>query len=209
MARNLEPSCRQCRAAGKKLFLKGERCYSESCAIERRNTPPGPRRRRGKPSDFSRHLNEKQTGRHTFGIMERQFRNYFIKAKKIPGVTGDELLRLLERRLDNVVYRLKLASSRKQARQLVNHRHIWVNGRVVDLPSYIVRVGDEIQVKESRQQKPYFKTIKENARTPAADYWLALDTQTLKGKVLRLPTVEEMESTFNPHLVVEYYSNQV
>jgi small subunit ribosomal protein S4 len=141
--------------------------------------------------------------------MERQFRNYFIKAKKIPGVTGDELLRLLERRLDNVVYRLKLASSRKQARQLVNHRHIWVNGRVVDLPSYIVRVGDEIQVKESRQQKPYFKTIKENARTPAADYWLALDTQTLKGKVLRLPTVEEMESTFNPHLVVEYYSNQV
>jgi len=193
-----------------KLYLRGERCLSDRCAIEVRNYPPGPRRRRGKPTDFAIHLREKQVVRRMFGISERQFRNYFVKAKKARGVTGESLLSLLERRLDNVVYRAGLADSRAQARQLVVHRFFQVNGRVVDRPSMTLRVNDVVEVKPQKKNKTFFKIKKENGFNPLPkDYWLTLDEENLRVKVNRLPTREEMEQNVDELLVVEYYSNRI
>ncbi|MEP0813865.1 MAG: 30S ribosomal protein S4 [bacterium] len=209
MGRYTGSVCRQCRALGKKLFLKGQRCYSEKCSFERRQTPPGPKRRRGKATDYSVHLKEKQIGRRVFGIYERQFRNYFIRAKASKGVTGEELVRQLETRLDNVIFRLGWASSRALARQLVLHRHFKVNGRVVNIPSYGVSVGDKIEVKDSRRKTAYFREQKELVESLPADHWLKCDLENWTAQVERLPETGEMEDSFDPALIVEYYSKLV
>lgn len=209
MGRYTGSVCRQCRALGKKLFLKGSRCYGDRCSFDRRPNVPGPRRRRGKLSDFGLHLKEKQIGRRVFGIYERQFRNYFKRAKSRPGVTGEELVRLLELRLDNVVFRLGWANSRSQARQLVLHRHIVVNGRVVNIPSFSVTEGDKLEVKEARRKKNYFKEQKELVESLPDGYWLTNDTENWSAEVLRLPEQGEMEDSFNPALIVEYYSRMI
>lgn len=194
---------------GKKLYLKGDRCYSERCAFERRATVPGRTRRRNKPTGYGIHLKEKQIARTLYGISERQFKRLFIKAKGMKGVIGTELIRLLERRLDNVIYRLNLASSRNTARQLVNHRHFWVNGRVVDLPSYIVRASDEITVKPESRNEKYFKEVKDQIQPLKVDHWLKLDIENLTALVARYPEDSELETLFNPQLIVEYYSRLV
>jgi len=210
MGRDLGSKCKKCRAAGVKLFLKGERCLGDRCALELRNFPPGPRRRRGKVTDYGTHLREKQLMRRMFGTGERQFRNYFKQAKRTPGVTGEELVRLLERRLDNVIFRAGLADSRAQARQLVTHRHFWVNGRVVDRPSYLVRVSDVVEVKPERRARPYYRTLKERGLDELpADFWLSFNPEKLQAEVRRLPKADEMEENFQHLLVVEYYSNRV
>jgi len=193
-----------------KLYLKGKRCLSGRCAMELRNFPPGPRRRRRKPTDYALHLIEKQMVRNIFGVGERQFRRYFVRAKRTPGVTGEELVRLLERRLDNVVFRAGLADSRRQARQLVAHRHFWLNGRVVDRPSFLVRAGDVVEVKPERRNRKYYQILKEEGIDELpSDFWLGLDVERLRIDVKRMPTADEMEENFNQLLVVEYYSNRV
>lgn len=209
MGRYTGSVCRHCRALGKKLFLKGDRCHTDKCAFQRKPTPPGPKRRKGKSSDYSVHLKEKQIGRRVFGVHEAQFRNYFIRAKAAKGVTGEELVRNLETRLDNVIFRLRWADSRQQARQIVLHRHITVNGRVVNIPSYRVSPGDKIEVKESRRKKPYFKDQKEVVATLHDGYWLSSDTENWAAQVNRLPDTTEMEDSFDPALIVEYYSKLV
>ncbi|OGK12066.1 MAG: 30S ribosomal protein S4 [Candidatus Riflebacteria bacterium RBG_13_59_9] len=211
MGRYLGAKCKSCRRAGAKLYLKGERCLGDRCTLELRNFPPGPRRRRrGKTTDYGIHLREKQVMRRMFGIGERQFRNYFVHAKRIPGVTGEELVRLLERRLDNVVFRSGLADSRTQAKQLVSHRHFWVNGRVVDRPSFLVHPGDVVEVKSERRNRPYYRNLKERGLDALpADFWISLDPEQLRAEVKRLPNADEMEENFQHLLVVEYYSNRV
>jgi len=204
------PKCRKCRAAKVKLYLKGKRCLTGRCAMELRKFPPGPRRRRPKPTDYGLHLQEKQMVRAMFGVGERQFRRYFINAKRTPGVTGEELVRLLERRLDNVVFRAGLADSRRQARQLVAHRHFWLNGRVVDRPSRLVSSGDVVEVKPERRARPYYRLLKEEGIDELpSDFWLGLDVEGLKIQVKRMPSAEEMEENINQLFVVEYYSNRV
>ncbi len=210
MAKLTGPRCKLCRSSGMKLYLKGDRCLSEKCAIELRNYPPGPRRRRPKPTDYGIHLREKQIVRRMFGIGERQFKNYFVKAKRSRGVTGEELLRLLERRLDNVVYRAGIADSRSQARQLVVHRYFKVNGRVVDRPSFLVREGDVIEVKPEKKNTKFIEMRREKGfpQIPA-DFWLTLDENSLSITIKRMPRREEMEQNIDELLVVEYYSNRI
>lgn len=205
MANYHGPVCRFCRREGAKLFLKGERCYTPKCAIERRAVPPGihGQARRRKPSDYGVQLRAKQKARRTYGLLEKQFRNYFERATHEPGVTGLNLLRHLELRLDNVVYRLGLAGSRKQARQLVGHRHFEVNGRMVNIPSYQVRPGDELKV---RDRNAAIDVSMEAARLRAVPSWLAFNESELSGKVLGLPERDEMESGVEEHLIVEFYS---
>ncbi|MCS7040640.1 MAG: 30S ribosomal protein S4 [Anaerolineae bacterium] len=210
MARYTDPVCRLCRREGVKLYLKGERCYSPKCAIEKRNVPPGmhgAKRARRKPSDFQRQLREKQKVRRIYGVFERQFRRYFRQALKTKGLTGTTLLVLLERRLDNVIYRLGFASSRAQARQLVTHGHFTVNGKKVDIASYQVEPGDVIQVAENSRQLTYFKDLVEQGRRYAMPpKWLAVDMAALSGRVLAMPTREDIDPSINEQLIVEYYS---
>ena len=165
MARYTDAVCRQCRREGEKLFLKGDRCYSEKCSVERKNYAPGAhgQRRRQKVSEYGLQLREKQKTKRTYGLLEKQFHNYFVKADRQPGITGTNLLILLERRLDNVVYRLGFASSRKEARQLVNHGHFTINGKKATIPSLLVRVGDVIQVKDTSKEMVKFQELKEQA----------------------------------------------
>lgn len=205
MANYHGPVCRFCRREGAKLFLKGERCYTPKCAIERRAVPPGihGQARRRKPSDYGVQLRAKQKARRTYGLLEKQFRNYFEKATNEPGVTGLNLLRHLEVRLDNIVYRLGLGASRKQARQLVSHRHFEVNGRMVNIPSYQVRPGDEIKV---RDRNAAIDVSMEAARLRPVPSWLAFNENELSGKVLGLPERDEMETGVEEHLIVEFYS---
>lgn len=207
MARYTGPSCRLCRREGMKLYLKGERCYTDKCAIVRRNYAPGQHGQvRRKLSEYGIQLREKQKARRIYGVLERQFRNYFELAERQPGATGENLLRLLERRLDNVVYRMGFASSRNEARQLVSHGHFTVNGRKVNIPSYLVKVGDVIAVKESSKEKPKFKDLAEMAahRTPPA--WLSVDAENMTGKVLAYPAREDIDVPISEHLIVELYS---
>ncbi|GAW90882.1 30S ribosomal protein S4 [Calderihabitans maritimus] len=207
MARYRGAVCRLCRREGEKLFLKGDRCYSDKCAIERRPYPPGQHGQgRKKLSEFGLQLREKQKAKRIYGIMERQFRNYFEKAERQPGITGENLLRLLERRLDNVVYRLGLASSRAEARQLVRHGHFTVNDKKVNIPSYLVKPGDEIAVREKSKESPKFKEIAEAAAHKTPPAWLELNVETLKGRVLALPSREEIDVPVQEHLIVELYS---
>ncbi|RLC80605.1 MAG: 30S ribosomal protein S4 [Chloroflexi bacterium] len=210
MARYTGPVCRLCRREGIKLFLKGERCYTSKCAMERRPYPPGmhgPERRRAKPSDYGIRLREKQKLRRIYGVMERQFRRYFDMATRSKGMTGQVLLTLLERRLDNVVYRLGFASSRAQARQLVRHGHFTVNGRKVNIPSYLVKPGDVIAVRDESKEKTYFKKLAEEMEQVSVPPWLSLDPMTMSGRVLELPRREDITDVpVQEQLVVEFYS---
>ncbi|WP_027339516.1 30S ribosomal protein S4 [Halonatronum saccharophilum] len=208
MARYTGPSCRLCRQEGEKLFLKGERCYTDKCAIERRSYGPGEqgRGRRRKLSEFGLQLREKQKVRRIYGVMEKQFRLYFEKAERKPGITGENFLNLLESRLDNVVYRLGFATSRNEARQFVRHGHILVNGSRVDIPSYLVSEGDIISIKDSSTSMKRFKEvleINENYNTPS---WLESNFEKKEGKVLTDPNREDIDIQINEQLIVEFYS---
>ena len=208
MGRYIGPVCRLCRREGVKLYLKGERCYSPKCAMERRPYPPGQhgQKRARRPSDYAVRLREKQKLRRIYGISERQFRNLFEEASKKKGVTGSVFLGLLESRLDNVVYRLGFAVSRRQARQLVRHGHITVNGRRVDLPSYRVRPGDEIAVAEKSRNLELIRQNLEAMKGRNVGPWLSLDVEGMKGKFLRLPDREDLALPVNEQLVIEFYS---
>ncbi len=208
MARNLDPKCRQCRREGEKLFLKGEKCYTDKCAIERRNYPPGQhgQGRRRKVSEYAVQLREKQRLKRMYGLMESQFRKYFEMAEVSRDITGEVLLNLLERRLDNMVYRLGMATSRSEARQLIRHRHFLVNGRRVDIPSFLVREGDQIVVRERSREKDVFKRAIEISQRRGVPEWLELDAAAFAGKVKRYPAREELTMPINERLVVELYS---
>lgn len=206
MANYHGPVCRFCRREGAKLFLKGERCYTPKCAIERRAVPPGQhgQARRRKTSDYGLQLRAKQKARRTYGLLEKQFRNYFDMATREPGVTGLNLLRHLELRLDNVVYRLGLGASRRQARQLVSHRHFSVNGRTVNIPAYQIKPGDEVSVRGG--DSAVIAVALESSRVRIVPSWLAFNEQERSGKVLALPERDEMEMGVEEHLIVEFYS---
>jgi len=207
MARYTEPVCRICRREGAKLFLKGSRCYTKKCAFERRPSPPGQHGvRRRKVGEYGLQLREKQKVRRTYGVLERQFRNYFVDAENRPGVTSENLLRSLELRLDNVVYRAGFAPSRAAARQLVNHGHFSVNGRPTDISSYQVKPGDKVEVRETRRSREPFKVAKETLRNHQAPPWLSIDAGTLSSSVVTPPSRDQMPLDLNEQLVVEYYS---
>ena len=205
MARDTGPQCKQCRREGQKLFLKGERCLTDKCGVERRSYPPGDHGRgRQKQSEYRVQLREKQKARRYYGVLEKQFRNYYDKASRQPGVTGENLLRLLERRLDNVLVRLGFSASRRQARQLVNHGHFMVNGRRVNVPSYQLKPGDIISVKETSSAVPVIREATEGTATVPA--WLQADYDSLTANVLRLPERDEISAPVQEQLIVELYS---
>jgi small subunit ribosomal protein S4 len=210
MARYIGPSCRICRRAGEKLFLKGSRCYTPKCEIDKRNKPPGQAggkgARRRRFSDRAIQLREKQKARYSYGTLERQFRKTFEAAEKAPGITSDTLLVLLERRLDNVIYRLGFADSRKQARQVVRHGHIMVNGKKTNIPSYLVSEGDSIGWREGSKKTEYFKTLTASIEAKTVLNWLNLDRQNLVGQVIALPTPDQIDARFDGKAVIEYYS---
>ena len=207
MARYREALCRLCRREGQKLFLKGDRCYTDKCAFERRKYPPGQHgTARTKISDYGLQLREKQKVKRIYGVLERQFRKYFKEAQKRKGVTGELLLQFLERRLDNVVYRLGFAVNRRQARQLVNHGHILVNGRRVNIPSYRVKEGDIIEVKEESRKIPFIDENLSKVEHRGVPEWLELNAEAYRGKVLSLPTREQIPLDVKEHLIVELYS---
>jgi small subunit ribosomal protein S4 len=205
MARYTGANCRLCRREGQKLFLKGDRCYGGKCALERRNYAPGQHgQMRKKSSEYGLQLREKQKAKRFYGMSETQFRNLFDKAVSKKGVTGENLLIMLESRLDNVVYRLGLASSRKEARQLVVHSHFTVNGKKVNAPSQEVKAGDVIAVKEKSKNSPKFKEIRDMQITVPS--WLTVDADKLEGKVVALPTRADIDTPIAEHLIVELYS---
>jgi small subunit ribosomal protein S4 len=207
MARYIDPVCRLCRREGLKLFLKGGRCYTKKCSFERRPTPPGQHGvRRRKVGDYGLQLREKQKVRRVYGVLEKQFRNYFIEATRQSGVTGEALLRTLELRLDNIVFRLGFAPSRAAARQMVAHGHFAVNGVASNVPSYRLKVGDRVEVRESHRERELFKVVKETLRAHQAPDWLSLDAANYAGSVQALPRRDQMPLDFNEQLVVEYYS---
>lgn len=208
MARYTDGKCRQCRREGMRLYLKGDRCYSDKCAMERRAYAPGEhgRDRRTKLTPYGQQLREKQKARRIYGIMERQFRNYFARAERRKGITGENLLQLLETRLDNVVYRLGIAPSRNAARQLVKHGHLTVNGRKVDVPSFALRIGDAVQVKESSRVIPGVKDTVANRRRTEMQAWLDFDEKAMLGKLIKWPSREEIPVPVQEQLIVELYS---
>ena len=208
MARQTDPVCRLCRREGVKLFLKGLRCYSPKCPIEKRANPPGQHgdRRRGRTSDYRPYLREKQKVRRVYGVGERQFHGYFKVAARSKDVTGEVLLRILERRLDNVVFRLGFARSRPEARQIVNHGHVCINGRRVDISSCLVRVGDVVALSEKSRGKPVFKDRLSLAESRAVPEWLERDLSAASGRVLRLPERENIDASIQERLIVEFYS---
>mgnify|MGYP001119873410 CR=1 FL=1 len=210
MARYTGPVCKLCRREGEKLFLKGERCFTPKCAVERRTYPPGEHGRfsgrRSRESDYQRQLRAKQKSKRIYGVLERQFRRYFREAQKHTGLTGLNLLQILETRLDNIVFRMGFADSRAQARQLVNHGHFMVNDRRNDVASTILQPGDTVAVRENSTKRDYFKTLRqaEETRTPPA--WVEFSINNLSGRVIRLPERAEIDGNLNEQLIVEYYS---
>jgi small subunit ribosomal protein S4 len=207
MARYTGPVCRLCRREATKLFLKGERCFSEKCSFDRRPYPPGQHGQgRLRPSDYRDQLREKQKVKRIYGVLEKQFRLYFQRADRMKGVTGENLLSLLERRLDSTIYRLGLASSRSEARQLVRHNHFTVNGRKVNIPSYQVRAGDIVEVKERSRKKACITTAMEQADRRPTFSWLEMDKKAFKGTVKALPVRDELTLPINEQLIVELYS---
>ena len=209
MARYAGPVCRLCRREGMKLFLKGERCYAEKCAIEKRNVPPGQQGRRRRPNKvmgYGSQLREKQKVKRTYGVLEKQFRRYFSAAERQRGITGETLLQLLERRLDNVVYRLGLATSRPQARQLVRHGHVQVNGRRADIPSLSLKAGDAVSVQQRSAKKPAILYAMEEVKGRGIPDWLEFDGSTMTGRVATLPTREQIGLPVQEQLIVELYS---
>ncbi len=207
MARYAGPVCRLCRREGAKLYLKGDRCYTNKCAIDRRGYAPGQHgQNRKKISEYGVQLREKQKARRIYGILENQFRNYFEKAERQKGITGENLLKLLERRLDNVVFRLGFGGSRTEARQLVRHGHFTVNGKKVNIPSYLVTPGDVIEVRDKSREFNRFKELAEQAARKTPPAWLELEADQYKGKVVAIPSREEIDVPIEEHLIVELYS---
>ena len=207
MARYVGPVCRLCRRGGAKLFLKGSRCFTPKCGLEKRPKPPGLQsRRRQKISDRGLQLREKQKARRSYGIMERQFRKTFDQAERQAGITGDNLLVLLERRLDNVVYRLGFADSRAQSRQLVRHGHIVLNGHKTDIPSCLVKEGDTIGWRKESANNEYYKLLLQSIEAKTVLNWLSLDKNNLVGQIISLPTPDDIETAFDGKVIVEYYS---
>jgi small subunit ribosomal protein S4 len=210
LARRTDPVCRLCRREGMKLFLKGERCYSPKCAFEKRNYAPGMHGKKGsfkhKESDFATQLREKQRARRIYGVQERQFRRYFHNAQHVKGMTGVTLLLTLERRLDNVVFRMGLADSRPQARQLVRHGHFVLNGHRHNVPSYLVEVGDVIEVRPTSRSNGYFKTIADRLGQRAVPEWLQFDEARLACRITGTPDRQSIDLPLNEQLIVEYYS---
>jgi small subunit ribosomal protein S4 len=207
MARYTDSVCKLCRREKQKLFLKGQKCFTDKCPVEQRNYPPGQHgvSRRAKVSEYGVQLREKQKIKRSYGLLETQFRNYFEKANKLKGITGDNLVKFLESRLDNVVYRLGFASSRKQARQLIRHRHITVNERLVDIPSFILDAGDIIKIKDKSKKLDLIhnslKRVKDNTYS-----WLSIDKASLSGTFLQVPDRTDVPLNANEQLVVELYS---
>jgi small subunit ribosomal protein S4 len=207
MARNIGPACRLCRRSGEKLMLKGDRCFTPKCAVERRPRPPGKSQgQRRRISDRGIQLKEKQKARYTYEMMEQQFRRFFNIAEKRTGVTGDTLLVLLERRLDNVVYRLGFADSRSQARQLVVHGHIMLGNNVTNVPSALVKTGDKIGWKANSIKSEYYKLMIERVESKVLPNWLSLDKQNMIGQVISLPVPADVGAKFSGKAIVEYYS---
>lgn len=207
MARYTGSVCRLCRREGTKLFLKGDRCLSGKCSIDRRPSLPGQHGAgRKNVKEYGMQLREKQKAKRYYGVLENQFLNYFIKAEKMEGVTGDNLLSLLERRLDNVVFRMGLAESRKEARQLVTHGHFRINGKKVNVPSILVRVGDVITLRDESRSSEKFKTLIEEIDTRISPKWLEMDKENIIAKVTALPKKEDIDFPFEEHLIVELYS---
>ena len=207
MARYTGAVCRLCRREGEKLFLKGDRCYTEKCAVDRRTYPPGQHGQgRRKESEYGLHLREKQKVRRIYGVLERQFERYYDRAARQKGITGENLLQLLEMRLDNIVYRMGLGASRAQARQLVLHGHIAVNGRKVDIPSYEVQPGDVISVRENSRNLQLIKDNVEAAAGRTMPEWMEVNLEQMEGKILAVPTRDQIDISVQEHLIVEFYS---
>ena len=208
MARYIGPVCRLCRREGMKLFLKGERCYTEKCAIEKRNFAPGQhgKTRKSKLAGYGVQLREKQKVKRIYGVLEDQFRRYFEQAERMRGITGETLLQLLERRLDNVAYRLGLATSRPQARQLVRHGHLTVNGRKVDIPSFSVKPGDVVMLRASSHKVPAVVHALEEVKGRGVPEWLSFDPNAFSGKISSIPTREQINLPVQEQLIVELYS---
>lgn len=207
MARYTEAACKLCRREGEKLFLKGDRCYMEKCALSKRAYAPGQHgQRRKKLSEYGVQLREKQKARRFYGVLERQFRNYFEMASKRKGITGVNLLQILESRFDNVIYRLGFAPSRAQSRQLVNHGHFNVNGQKVNIASYLLKPGDLITIDETSKKLTRFKNFVESLQSRPIPEWLSLDTENIVGKVVKLPSREEIDLPIQEHLIIELYS---
>ncbi|RMG42767.1 MAG: 30S ribosomal protein S4 [Candidatus Dadabacteria bacterium] len=207
MARYCGPVCRLCRREGEKLFLKGERCFTNKCAVERREGGPGQHGRgRQSYSDYKVQLREKQKVKRSYGLLEKSFRKYFERAARTKGVTGTQMLVGLETRLDNIVYRLGFGISRRQARQMVSHGHILVNGKRVTIPSYAVSVGDVVEVAEKFKKHPMVNAAMESAQSRMIPEWLSLDKQGVKGTVSALPTRDQLSQSINEQLIVELYS---
>lgn len=209
MARYTDSVCRLCRREGMKLFLKGERCLSDKCSFDRRSYAPGQHgqgRGRRKQTEYGLQLREKQKVKRIYGVMEKQFRNYYKRAARQKGVTGENLLRLLERRLDNVIYRLGFANSRNQARQFVRHNHFQINGNKVNIPSYLVKQGDELIVKENSRKLDGIRSAIERVEARGMPSWLQVDREAMRGVVLNLPTREDVTQEIQEQLIVELYS---
>ena len=207
MARYTDSVCRLCRYLGMKLFLKGERCYSPKCAVERRPYPPGSRsQRRRKISDRGLQLREKQKARRSYGVLENQFHRYYVEAMRQHGAGGETMVQLLEKRLDNVVFRLGFGASRSQARQYVRHGHISVNERKVDIPSFSVKVGDVIGWTDRGKRSAIFTAVQEQMGAQSVPAWLSLDITNMQGRVADVPQVGDMDVRFSPNAIIEYYS---
>ena len=208
MARNLGPKCRQCRREGEKLFLKGEKCFTDRCAVERRSYAPGQHGQKSgsRLSDFGKQLREKQKLRRTYGVLERQFRNTYAQASRSKGVTGERLLQLLETRLDNMAYRMGFGASRSEARQVVRHNGVLVNGKRVNIPSYQVRPGDVIEVVAKAKEQLRIKAASEAAESRGFPEWLEVDAKAMKGTFKSLPARADLPSTVNESLIIELYS---
>ena len=208
MARYIGPVCRLCRREGMKLFLKGERCYTEKCAIEKRNLPPGQhgKLRKAKLVGYGLQLREKQKVKRIYGVLENQFRRYFETADRTRGITGETLLQLLERRMDNVIYRLGLATSRAQARQFVRHGHFTVNGRKVDVPSYSLKAGDTLTVRSTSAQNAAILHAMEEVKGRGIPEWLTFDSNSITGRIMSMPTREQINLPVQEQLIVELYS---
>lgn len=207
MARYTGPSCRQCRREGKKLFLKGERCYSDKCAVIRRDSVPGQHGKgRKKVSEYALQLRAKQSARRSYGVLEGQFETYFNMAAAKPGITGENFLQILESRLDNVVYRLGLASSRKEARQLVRHGHFTVNGKKANIPSILLKAGDVVAVTEKSRGSEKLKAVVEAFGSRPIPQWIDADRQNMSGKIIALPKRDEIDLDVEEQLIVEFYS---
>lgn len=207
MARSLEPKCRLCRREGEKLYLKAEKCFTDKCAIERRNYAPGQHgQKQGRASDYANQLRAKQKIRRIYGVLESQFRRTYAEASRRKGVTGETLLQLLESRLDNVAYRMGFGGSRAEARQIVRHNGVLVNGRRVNIPSYLVKPGDVIEVADKAKSQLRIKAAVEAAESRGFPEWIEVDTKALKGTFKALPQRSELPATINEHLVIELYS---